>query len=402
VGVAVDASGNVDVLDSGNYRVEQFTSSGTYVTQWGTSGSGAGQFQGPNGIAVDGSNNVYVSDGLNNNVQEFSSSGTYLNQWGTQGAGNGQFNFPDGVAIDSSGDVYVVDGDNSRVQEFTQQMVSQIAPQVITQPTNQAGTAGGTAQFVAAASGTPAPSVQWQVSTTGGASWANVPGATGATLSLPGVSTSMNGYQYRAVFDNGVAPNATTNQVTLTVNSPPHITTQPASQSIHAGTSAHFSAAATGTPAPGVQWQVSTNGGASWSNISGATSTTLAFSGVSIKLNGHLYRAVFANGVSPNAITNSARLTVTKPTLALHITGLKTITHGKTLAITVTGLVKGAQVSLSRKLGRAKAALTTVTSTGTRMVFHIKFTKKGTYKITASATGPNDNFRSASGTERVR
>ena len=128
-GVAI-ASGYVYVADNGNNRVEEFTSSGVYVTQWGcasprsslpacTAGSGNGQFNGPFGIAIDSSDNVYVTDARNNRVEEFTSSGVYVTQWGSMGSGNGQFNFVSGVAIDSSDNVYVVDTGNNRVEEFT-------------------------------------------------------------------------------------------------------------------------------------------------------------------------------------------------------------------------------------------------------------------------------------------
>lgn len=68
---AIDGSGNVYVADSDNDRVQKFDSSGTYLSQWGSSGSGDGQFDDPSGIAVDGSS-VYVADSGNNRVQVFS------------------------------------------------------------------------------------------------------------------------------------------------------------------------------------------------------------------------------------------------------------------------------------------------------------------------------------------
>jgi hypothetical protein len=73
-----------------------------------------------------------------------------------------------------------------------------------------------------AATGSPAPTLQWQVSTNGGAAWANVSnggvyaGATSATLSITGATTAMSGYQYRSVATSA-AGTATTNAVTLTV-----------------------------------------------------------------------------------------------------------------------------------------------------------------------------------------
>ena len=55
----------------GNHRVQKFTSDGTFLTQWGSGGSGPGQFDWPRGIAVDGSGNVYVADTCNHRVQKF-------------------------------------------------------------------------------------------------------------------------------------------------------------------------------------------------------------------------------------------------------------------------------------------------------------------------------------------
>src|SRR5207249_511626 len=64
---------------------------------------------------------------------------------------------------------------------------------------------------------------------------------------------------------------------TVSSSSSPTITTQPANQTVTAGLTATFTAAATGSPTPTVQWQVSTDGGVTFSNISGATSTTMSF-----------------------------------------------------------------------------------------------------------------------------
>ncbi len=57
----------------------------------------------------------------------------------------------------------------------------------------------------------------------------------------------------------------------------PTMTAQPAGQAVCADSSVTFAAAANGSPAPTVQWQASTNGGASFFNVAGATSTQLIF-----------------------------------------------------------------------------------------------------------------------------
>ena len=110
-GVAVDSSGNVYVADTFNGRVEKFTSTGTFLTQWGSF-----RFYDLGGISVDSPGNVYVTE--NNRVEKFTSNGTYITQWGSYGSGPGQFNQPRGIAVDSAGNVYVADGGNNRVQKL--------------------------------------------------------------------------------------------------------------------------------------------------------------------------------------------------------------------------------------------------------------------------------------------
>jgi len=117
-GVAVDASGNVYVADTGNHRIQKFKSDSTYLTQWGTYGTGDGQFSSPQGVAVDSSGTVYVVDTGNHRIQKFDSEG-YDTQWGTYGTGDGQFISPSGAALDDSGNVYVADTGNHRIQKFS-------------------------------------------------------------------------------------------------------------------------------------------------------------------------------------------------------------------------------------------------------------------------------------------
>ena len=90
------------------------------------------------------------------------------------------------------------------------------------------------------------------------------------------------------------------------------VTTQPSNQSITYGANATFTAAGAGNPAPSVQWQVSTNGGSNWTNLSGETSTTLTVTKPSVSQSGNQYRAVFTNTCSgtQTATSNAATLTV--------------------------------------------------------------------------------------------
>jgi parallel beta-helix repeat protein len=90
-----------------------------YSTQWGSNGSEEGQFFNPSGVAVDGAGNVYVADTGNHRVQKFSSEGNFIVAWGSRGSNNGQFKSPYGIAVDSTGDVYVADYGNYRIQKFS-------------------------------------------------------------------------------------------------------------------------------------------------------------------------------------------------------------------------------------------------------------------------------------------
>jgi prepilin-type N-terminal cleavage/methylation domain-containing protein len=130
-GIAIDSSGNIWVTDYNNNRVEEFSSSGSFLMgigagysgvsgTIGSSGTGNGQFNAPNGISIDSSGNVWVAD-LNSRVQEFNSSGTYLNQLGngSNGCGLGQLNNPISIAFDASGNAWVTDWGCDRVEEFT-------------------------------------------------------------------------------------------------------------------------------------------------------------------------------------------------------------------------------------------------------------------------------------------
>jgi hypothetical protein len=179
------------------------------------------------------------------------------------------------------------------------------APAIVANPTSTSVAVGQTASFSASASGSPAPTVQWEESTNG-ATWSPISGATSTTYSLVATSPE-NGYRFEAAFTNAIGT-ATTSAVTLTVMAvAPSVTTQPSADTVPAGQVASFSAAASGSPAPTVQWQESTNG-ATWSPISGATATTYSLVATSPE-NGYAFRAVFTNA-GGSATSSAAALTV--------------------------------------------------------------------------------------------
>ncbi len=259
----MDSSNNVYVADENNNRIEKFSSTGTYLTQWGGSGTNTGQLDGPVGIAVDSSNNVYVADDYNNRIEKFSSSGASLTQWGSLGSGNGQFGQPTGIAVDSSNNVYVADADNNRIEKFNndgdyltqwgdyEQFVDPfgvavdssgnhifvaeinneriqvfvyntriLAPVIIQQPANQSVAAGVTVSFGVRVVGTAPFYFQWSSNNVA------VSGATDAAVILTNVSPSQSG-NYSVLVTNNYGGAWSIDAVLNVV--PSFVTTQPAS-----------------------------------------------------------------------------------------------------------------------------------------------------------------------------
>ena len=114
-GIKVDGSGNVFVADTENNRIQKFDNAGTFLTTWRT---GTEPLVGPDSIAVDGSGNVFVTEFFTNRIEKFDNAGTFLTTWGSVGTGNGQFEVPLGVAVDGSGNVFVAEFGNNRIQKF--------------------------------------------------------------------------------------------------------------------------------------------------------------------------------------------------------------------------------------------------------------------------------------------
>jgi sugar lactone lactonase YvrE len=113
-------NGAVYVVDPSNFRVQQFSATGSFTREWGQSGSDDGEFTTPTCIDVHPTTlGVFVGDSGRDDVQEFSSSGTFLRRFGTNGSGNGQFTSISGLCISQDGDlIYVASDAEERIQAF--------------------------------------------------------------------------------------------------------------------------------------------------------------------------------------------------------------------------------------------------------------------------------------------
>ena len=130
------------------------------------------------------------------------------------------------------------------------------------------------------------------------------------------LSGTFNGLANSSVFKSSTGQyfliTYTANSVVLTDEGAPTVTTNPTAQSVNAGQSVTFSAAATSAVPETVQWYVNTGSGSyspigSASSISSGATASYTFT-ASAGQNGYVYEAVFTGAGSTS--TSTATLTV--------------------------------------------------------------------------------------------
>ena len=183
-----------------------------------------------------------------------------------------------------------------------------IGPYVTDDPDATTVASGSDVTFTVAAAGDATLTYAWEVSTDGGATWRTVADATGATLTLTGVTTADTGLVRAVVANAEGAVRSAAAALTVTAVAPT-VTSGPSDVSTTAGSDAVFQVAVAGDPVPGVRWQRSRDGGTTWTDVAGATGTTLTLPAVAVTDDGVLVRAV-ATSTAGSVTSGTARLTV--------------------------------------------------------------------------------------------
>jgi uncharacterized protein (TIGR03437 family) len=135
LGVAVDSGGNFYIADTANNVVRKVSAAGVISTLAGNGATGSGgdggaassaQLNAPQGVAVDASGNLYIADTGNARIRKVSSSGAISTYAGSgtpgysgdgQAASSAQLNLPIGLAVDSAGNLYIADYGNNVVRK---------------------------------------------------------------------------------------------------------------------------------------------------------------------------------------------------------------------------------------------------------------------------------------------
>ncbi|MEX0786681.1 MAG: NHL repeat-containing protein, partial [Dehalococcoidia bacterium] len=112
-GVGVDADGFIYVADTWNHRIQKFSPELELVADWGIGG-----MFGPRDVAVTADGNLLISDTGNNRLMLYDTDGQLVRTFGAAGDGRGEFSEPTGIAIAPNGDIYVADFWNKRIQHF--------------------------------------------------------------------------------------------------------------------------------------------------------------------------------------------------------------------------------------------------------------------------------------------
>ena len=134
-GIALDASGNLFIADTMNYRVRKVDTNGVITTVAGTNAAGYSGDGGaatnaslarPMDVALDASGNLYIADGLDNCIRMVNTNGIISTVAGTNAAGysgdggaatNASLYGPWGVIFDTTGNLYIADNGNGRIRK---------------------------------------------------------------------------------------------------------------------------------------------------------------------------------------------------------------------------------------------------------------------------------------------
>jgi gliding motility-associated-like protein len=213
---------------------------------------------------------------------------------------------------------------------------SPVAPTVTRQPTTQIICAGNTLTLISSASGTPSLARQWQFSTDSGKTWQNMPGKNTDTLAVPNFSWAQRGTYYRNRYLNACLNQVFTQPAIITVDTTATFTSQPADQWRCEGDSVSWTVGVNSGLKPKLQWQLSTDNGTTWNDISGDTTNTLKRKNLTFASNRQQFRILATNFCNIRKPSNAAILTVKSP-LKIRRPKDTTICLGNSLTLNASG-----------------------------------------------------------------
>ena len=171
---------------------------------------------------------------------------------------------------------------------------------------------GAAATFSVVVVGSPAPVLRWQ-SGRDGSNWTDVAGQSAASFTLASPALADDGTLFRAVATNasGSVPTPAARLNVAPRPAAPVVAQQPANATVGVGATPSFTVSASGVPAPTYQWQISRDGGSTFTNVNGATSASYSVPATVEGDDGVRLRAVVSN--ASGTVTSDAAVLAVIP-----------------------------------------------------------------------------------------
>ena len=120
--IRIDPEGDVWTVDAASSTVIKFSPEGQKLMQIDVGGqpqNSRSQFRGTTDITFAPGGRLFISDGYGNaRILEYSSDGKKIHEWGSAGTGPGQFHLPHSIVVDENNILYVADRENGRIEKF--------------------------------------------------------------------------------------------------------------------------------------------------------------------------------------------------------------------------------------------------------------------------------------------
>lgn len=120
--IRIDPYGNVWTADARTSVVIKYSPEGKKLLEIAVGGvpnNCPNAFCGTTDVAFGPDGHVFIADGYRNaRIIEYTANGQKIQEWGSAGTGPGEFRIPHAIVVDSEGIIYVADRENARVQRF--------------------------------------------------------------------------------------------------------------------------------------------------------------------------------------------------------------------------------------------------------------------------------------------
>jgi sugar lactone lactonase YvrE len=120
--IRLDPQGDVWTVDAGSSTVIKFSPEGEKLLQIDVGGqpeTARSAFRGTTDITFAPKGRIFISDGYANaRILEYTAEGKKVREWGSAGTGPGQFHLPHSIVVDENNILYVADRENGRIEKF--------------------------------------------------------------------------------------------------------------------------------------------------------------------------------------------------------------------------------------------------------------------------------------------